>query len=219
MKYASAILHDLTGSWSEVIGDRNIGTARIEQDGPFLKFWNSDSPSKFSNGNLGSSNNLFANEWRLTAKISEDKNTIHWSNEIVWIRQTKTPETPLSNANIDPLIEQTHSSLTPNLVDTYWYGHFLPVNDSVPIHPTVKALWGNGFHMHFRADGIWGFNFFAPGPYEYLPVNRWEKQLSSLIIQGGDMKYTFDLERMSGEQEALTQPSGHMKMILKNKKK
>jgi len=217
----STISYNLTGSWREIIFGRDMGIARIEQDGPFLKLWNFEFPAKFSNGNLGGSDDLRAHEWQLTAKISKDRKTINWSNGVVWIRVAKKNGTPESNTRIslESPKEQTHSTLASDLVDTYWYGRFLPINDNVPLHPTVKALWKKGFHMHFRADGIWGFNFFAPGPYEYLPVNRWKKKLTSLIIRGRKMKYIFNLEKMSGKQEALTQPTGHMKMILKTKRK
>jgi len=46
--------------------------------------------------------------------------------------------------------------------------------------------------MHFREDGIWGFNTIQ-GSYIYLPVNTWNLNGQTLTIFGGDMHYILNL--------------------------
>lgn len=78
---------DLSGDWREIIFGRDMGVARIKQDGTKLKFWNFEKPPKFSKGKLGNSGVIHAKGWKLTAKLQDEGRKIVWSNGVIWIRK------------------------------------------------------------------------------------------------------------------------------------
>jgi len=77
----------LSGSWREIIMGRDMGTARIEQEGSTLKFWNFETPPRFSEGNLDNSGVIHATGWNLTANLQDSGKKISWSNGVIWIRK------------------------------------------------------------------------------------------------------------------------------------
>jgi len=79
--------NNLSGTWREIIFGRDMGVARIKQNGRKLKFWNFEKPPKFSRGRFRKSGVIHAKGWNLTAKLKDKGDRIVWSNGVVWIRE------------------------------------------------------------------------------------------------------------------------------------
>lgn len=75
------------------------------------------------------------------------------------------------------------------------YAHFqvIPVDPNAAIAPEIKAMWAKGFYIHLKPDGNFGFNTDVPGPYLYLPVNRWKNENGVLTLTLDKIVYTFTL--------------------------
>ena len=85
------------------------------------------------------------------------------------------------------------------LVDSFWLGKYISISEFNNLDPAVEEFWANGFYMHFREDGVWGFNG-EPNSYIYLPgVNTWSLNGRYLTIYGGDMHYVFEYDSVQVE--------------------
>ena len=83
------------------------------------------------------------------------------------------------------------------------YAHFkvVPVDPNSPIAPEVKAMWAKGFYIHLKTDGNFGFNTDDPGPYVYLPVNRWKNKNGVLTLTLDQVVYSFTLPTVATVEE------------------
>jgi|GEM_PF-2925513 len=83
------------------------------------------------------------------------------------------------------------------------YAHFtvVPKDPNAPIAPDIKAMWAKGFYIHLKGDGNFGFNTDEPGPYLYLPVNRWKNKNGVLTLTLDTVVYAFTLptKKSAGE--------------------
>ncbi|WP_290584736.1 MULTISPECIES: hypothetical protein [unclassified Ketobacter] len=77
----------------------------------------------------------------------------------------------------------------------------VPVDPNSPIAPEVKAMWAKGFYIHLKTDGNFGFNTDDPGPYAYLPVNRWKNQNGVLTLTLDQVVYSFTLPTVATAEE------------------
>lgn len=98
------------------------------------------------------------------------------------------------------------------LVDSTWYGRTVSLSESNGLDPNLELMWKKGYYMHFRGDGIWGFNFYAPEAYAYLPINTWSVQGDILTIFGGELHFRFKLGDRTKEISADTEPGGRLRM-------
>ncbi|WP_157608183.1 hypothetical protein [Teredinibacter turnerae] len=85
------------------------------------------------------------------------------------------------------------------------FGHFrvVPVDSNSPIAPEVKAMWAKGFYVHLKPDGNFGFNTDQPGPYLYLPVNRWENKNGVFTLTLDTVVYAFTLPTKESDGETI----------------
>ncbi|MBA52988.1 MAG: hypothetical protein CMK89_00900 [Pseudomonadales bacterium] len=81
----------------------------------------------------------------------------------------------------------------PFVLSDYAHIHVVPVDPNSPIAPEVKAMWAKGFYLHLKPGGNFGFNADQPGPYVYLPVNRWQNKNGALTLTLDTIAYRFDL--------------------------
>ncbi len=74
-----------------------------------------------------------------------------------------------------------------------WFGTIVALDDSIPIEPNLKALWGRGAYLHLREDGALGFKWNEADALEYLPENTWQQDGEQLILRLGVFHYVFTL--------------------------
>lgn len=83
------------------------------------------------------------------------------------------------------------------------YGHLrvVPKDPNAAIAPEIKAMWAKGFYIHMKEGGNFGFNTDEPGPYLYLPVNRWENKNGVFTLTLDTVVYAFTLptKKSTGE--------------------
>ena len=58
-----------------------------------------------------------------------------------------------------------------------------------------------GFYIHLKTDGNFGFNTDDPGPYAYLPVNRWKNKNGVLTLTLDQVVYSFTLPTVATAEE------------------
>ncbi len=88
------------------------------------------------------------------------------------------------------------------LIDSYWFGRYVSISESNNLDPVVEEGWANGFYVHFRGDGVWGFSG-EPHSYLYFPgVNTWSLNGRYLTIYGGNMHYIFEYDSAQVEYRA-----------------
>ena len=109
-------------------------------------------------------------------------------------------------------------SETGSVAETYWHGVIVPVV-AIP-EDDVMRLWKRGAYLHFREDGAAGYNWSAPGPYIYDPVNKWSQDGAKFTLEMSGARYTFDPDFGDGAKlEAFLEPGGAFKMSMARKGK
>lgn len=122
-----------------------------------------------------------------------------------------------SNAESTPAQPPEASSIPPtgDLRDSYWLGTIVSVGGAP--ENEITRLWRRGAYLHFRGDGIAGFNWSEPASYAYLDVNRWSQDGRRFALTMSGARYTFDLD--TAPHEAFLEPGGAFKMTMQPKAK
>ena len=100
-----------------------------------------------------------------------------------------------------------------DIVDSYWHGVIVPVVN-VEDNDIIR-LWRHGAYMHFRADGIAGYNWSEPKNYDYNKVNVWRQDGNTFTLTMSGAVYTFELRDDQAPLVAYLQPGGAFKMTMK----
>lgn len=82
---STALLADLNGSWEEFLLNDYFGDAVIKQSGDTLEIWNF--VNNYTDGVIDEDGYITTDQWGLTASVSQDQNTIVWSNGVIWVRK------------------------------------------------------------------------------------------------------------------------------------
>ncbi|PCJ98991.1 MAG: hypothetical protein COA45_05970 [Zetaproteobacteria bacterium] len=121
---------------------------------------------------------------------------------------TKHVKPVLTNAK--PMPKTTHQ--TGSLNNSYWHGKINPVVE-IEENGGIR-LWKNGAYLHFRDDGIAGFNWSEAKNYSYHNFNIWSQNGDSFTLTMSGAIYTFNIENNEGPLIAYLQPGGAFKMML-----
>jgi len=73
--------------------------------------------------------------------------------------------------------------------NSYWHGVIVPVVD-MPSSQIID-LWKRGAYIHFRADGIAGYNWSTPNGYIYDAVNSWKADGDTFTLSMPGATYVF----------------------------
>lgn len=131
------------------------------------------------------------------------------------VRPSSSPVAAASDTVVEK--PQTAPSSSPSskgsLVDSYWHGVIVPVVN-VEDNDIIR-LWRHGAYMHFRADGIAGYNWSEPKNYDYNKVNVWRQDGNTFTLTMSGAVYTFELRDDQAPLVAYLQPGGAFKMTMK----
>ncbi|MCI4643285.1 MAG: hypothetical protein MRY64_00700 [Hyphomonadaceae bacterium] len=104
------------------------------------------------------------------------------------------------------------SQPTGSVSGSYWHGTIVPVVD-MPSNEIVQ-LWGRGAYLHFREDGIAGYNWSVPGYYAYDEVNQWSETETQFTLTMSGAVYVFDKTANNDPLVTYLQPGGIFKMTV-----
>lgn len=119
---------------------------------------------------------------------------------------SKKESTAFSNTdhrnNPSPTTRSQEAKLNkPFVLSDYAHFNVVPVDPNAAIAPEIKTMWAKGFYIHLKPDGNFGFNTDNPGPYIYLPVNRWENNNGVLTLTLDKVVYSLTLPSQSSPEE------------------
>ncbi len=128
---------------------------------------------------------------------------------------------PVQNQPAQPQAKKSVSIPVSYKMPDYWHMQVVTVNPEMPLDPSVRAMWKKGMYLHFRKDGVIGFNTDSPGPYLYAPVNQWRNSSGVLTLTLTDISYIFTLPKAASEKSLTTldNKDKQFKMTLLGKEK
>ena len=101
----------------------------------------------------------------------------------------------------------------------YLFATIQPINDTIPVDPTIKAMWHKGAYLYLNPKGSLGHNWSKPGSYLYAPGQSWHMENGQLTIRfEPQVSYTFDLSNSSSPMVASLDQGGVFKMTAYPKK-
>ncbi len=117
----------------------------------------------------------------------------------------KVSATPETNPKLKAKKVISKSTTAPFVLSEYGHLKVIPRDPNAPIASDIKTMWAKGFYIHLKKDGIFGFNTDTPGPYLYLPVNRWQNKNGVFTLTLDKVVYVFTLPtKMSTGETTLT---------------
>ncbi len=137
-------------------------------------------------------------------KISE-KPIVFSNIPVKSLNQVQTAPTKVEPVSSTP---QKKSSL----VNSYWHGKITPVVASGETE--IMRLWKRGAYIHFREDGIAGYNWSEAKNYNYHNFNTWSQNGNTFTLTMSGAIYTFDLESETTALTAYLQQGGAFKMVM-----
>ncbi len=131
-------------------------------------------------------------------------------------KQTPTQYTDTKELPSGVSEEKTHSNATQTPYNgtayTYLFAKIEPINEHIPVDPTIKSLWSNGAYLYLNPDGRLGHNWSKPGPYAYIPQQTWKIKGNQLVIAFGNATYSFDLNEKTSPMVTYLDQGGVFKM-------
>lgn len=122
-----------------------------------------------------------------------------------------------------PIVKSQHKNSTSTPYGTapytYLFAKIIPINEQIPIDPTIKSLWGNGAYLYLNPDGRLGHNWSKPGHYAYVPKQTWNVKNNHLVIVFDQISYSFDLSDKTSPMVTYLDQGGAFKMSAYQKNK